>query len=128
MKKLMQYLFYKFYKLSLIVDIDKIPEWKAYFLLSCFEISNFFVIMKLFDSYVLSIQLKSIVNFKPSILIIFALVTITNYFFYIKGKKYLRIEQLFMNESRTKRIIGNIAVILYIIISIVFLALIWIKK
>lgn len=126
--KPLKYLFYKLYRVSKIMDTDNIPEWKAFFLLVFLEGINLFVLLKLFDSYVLSIQLKSLVHYKLNIIIFFALVTVTNYFLFLKGKKYLSIEKLFMNESRTKRIIGNIGVILYIIISIILLALIWIKK
>lgn len=125
--KLLKYLYYKFYKLSLIVDIDKIPEWKAYFLFSGLLMTNLWILAKLIDKYIYSFAILEIVSNKWSYYIIFSIVFGFNYIIFLKGKKYLEIIKQFETETDIQRKMGNIGLFVYIVISVVLIFVVWIK-
>lgn len=125
--KLLKYLYYKFYKLSLIVDIDKIPEWKAYFLFSGLQMTNLWILAKLVDRYIYSFAILEIVKNKWSYYIIFFIVFGFNYMTFLKGKRYLEIIKQFEDETNNQKRIGNIGLFVYIVISVVLIFAMWIK-
>lgn len=125
--KLLKYFYYKFYKLSLIVDIDKIPEWKAYFLFSGLQMTNLWILAKLIDKYIYSFAILEIIQNKLSYYIIFFIVFGFNYMTFLKGKKYLEIVKQFEGEINIQRKIGNIGLFVYIVISIILIFAVWIK-
>jgi hypothetical protein len=125
--KLLKYLYYKFYKVSKIIDSDNIPEWTSYFSFAGLQMANLWVLAKLVDRYVYSFSIMDIVKNKWSYSVIFFIVFGLNYLIFMKDKKYLEIEKMFANETNTKRTIGNIGLFVYVVISIALIFAIWIN-
>lgn len=125
--KLLKYLYYKFYKLSLIVDIDKIPEWKAYFLFSGLLMTNLWILAKLIDRYIYSFGILEIVSNKWSYYIIFFIVFGFNYIIFLRDKKYLEIIKQFETETGIQRKMGNIGLFVYIAFSVTLIFAVWIN-
>jgi hypothetical protein len=125
--RILKYLYYKFYKVMKIIDTDKIPEWKAYFLFSALLMTNIWVFAKVINKYVYAFSILDIVKNKISYFIIFTIVFSLTYLVFMKDKKYLEIERIFSDETNTKRIIGNIGLFIYVMVSIILIFAIWIN-
>lgn len=124
---LMKYLFYKFYKVIKIIDTDNIPEWTTTFLLTILEILNLAVLVELINSYVFKLPIVQLIENKLTLPFVCIILFVPNYYLFIKNKKYLLIEERFTKESPKRKILGNIMLTIYLLLSILLFLLVWVK-
>lgn len=124
----MKYLFYKLYKVIKIIDTDSIPEWTTTFLFTILEVFNLAVLLELFNRYVLVLPIEQLIQNKLSLPIVCIILFVPNYYNFIKDKKYILIEKLFMKESQKKKILGNIMLTVYLLLSILLFLFVWVKQ
>ena len=130
--KIIDYVFYKIYKLNLSVDIafqkNEAPHWRAViifsFLLSL-NIRTLFSLAFLFNS---TEYFANIARISPiRMLIIFICLIFINYLYFIKDNRYIKIHKIFENENKRARMIGSVLVLLYTLLTIIILILTGIK-
>ena len=124
---LAKYLFYKLYRFIKLVDADSIPEWTTSFLVVALEVFNLAVLLELINMYLFPIQIERFADSKIILFIIYLILFAPNYYYFIKDKKYVTIEKLFINESKKSRILGNVALFVYISISLLLFLIVWVK-
>jgi hypothetical protein len=61
---------------------------------------------------------------KPSAITLMVILFIIGYFLFLKGKKYLEIEEQFKIESKKRRVTGNVVTLTYFIFSFVSLIIV----
>jgi len=110
------YVFYRIYKFFKSSRNEDIAEWKATILLSLLITCNMFV------------GLISVINFKLYLsqalfqcvlVLLFALVYFVNYIIFIKDEKFKRIEKAFKSESTSRKRIGSVSILLYVVVSVI---------
>jgi len=112
------YLFYKIYVFTKRLGRYEIP----------FSTLLGFSFLELLNSMVILLLLSRTLKFRLSpvgvyVTAIFILIFITNYYLFIFKKKYIKIEKYFKNNDSHKHL-GNIFVLLYVIISLILVAII----
>lgn len=116
---MLKYLFYKLYKLAVIIDADNIPEHRVGMIMSLLEFLNLVELYILTSSRVFFTSSRKVLSEEIiAIVIIYLLLAFFNYLLCIRHGRYLIIERRFRTESRKRRIIGTILVSLYILITV----------
>lgn len=109
------YLFYKLYEYAGFVGNKKaFPEIYSWFFSSFFLWLNVLSILKYIEIRVK----KEMVSFLFMI-ILFAVYLFATYIYYIKKGRYQKVLQIYGKEKGAQKIIGSIAIGIYIIITIV---------
>lgn len=116
----MKYIYYKFFRSASLLGNTSDLELSAWFGFSMIQIFNVIVIR------------EALIDLFPSIKFIFtretyylipAIIMIFNYNMFVRKEKYKLILEKYQGESVSERIIGNILTIIYVFVSIIFLAL-----
>lgn len=112
--------FYNFYRILKKIDSDEMPQTGALFLLVVLETLNLLVLLVLFSDHILTLNLEWISNnSRLTSLPGFIFLAGTNYFIFLRGKRYQKIERLYSAKIRSGKVHGKYITITYIVISLV---------
>lgn len=113
-------IYYNFYKILKKIDSDETPQTGALFLLVILETLNLLVLLTLFSDNIFSLNLEWISNnSRLTSLPGFVFLTGANYFIFLRGKRYLKIEWVFSEETNEKKKLGNFIAVGYLSLSII---------
>jgi uncharacterized membrane protein len=115
MLKILNYLYYKFYRATLVGSLNDIAEFAAMIYLSTLFFLNLLVIGGLLRKVDL---LPVFFTGKKQVVIFMVCLFLISYFLFLKGKKYKKIIAEYEQESESQRKRGNLIVWLYVIISL----------
>jgi hypothetical protein len=111
------YIYYRTY--SAYKNLDDMPSLYALALISLMQQFNVFIVLFTINTF-FNLELEHVNTYV--IYASFFVFIIPNYVRYTKFKSYKQLDEKWSNEAKNKKVLGSVAVILYIVLStIVFI-------
>lgn len=113
--KLLDYLFYKFYKLiNFLGNTEFYPEGNAWFASSMLLWLNMLTALNFIE-----LRLERAVTNKVYVIVFYVLYLVTTFIYFFRNERYRDIINRYNNESGAKKLWGTLIVASYIIITAV---------